>query len=167
MTAGAGLLARVDSSWAELSQLVDGLGPSGLTVAGPDGWAVKDHLAHVAAWERWLIALFERRDRKEAMGLASGFKGSTDEINAELWAHSKGSTGAQALADFQKTHAKLMKVLGSMSDADFELPYTHYEPRAAEDPAAAGPVTDWVAANTYDHYAEHVGWIRALTAEGG
>ncbi|MFI5282333.1 MAG: ClbS/DfsB family four-helix bundle protein [Candidatus Dormibacterales bacterium] len=166
MTAGVSLLARIDSSWAELSQLADGLGPGGLTVAGPDGWAVKDHLSHVAAWERWLIALLERRDRKEAMGLPSGFKDSTDEINAELWALSKDTTGAQAFADFRDTHAQLMSVLGRMSDADLELPYTHYEPRAAEDPAAAGPVTEWVAANTYDHYAEHIGWIRSLTAEG-
>jgi hypothetical protein len=166
MTGGAALIARIDVSWAELAELVDSLGPGGLTVTGPDGWAVKDHLSHVAAWEKWLIALLERSDRKVAMGLPSGFKGTVDEINAEVFAHCKGANGTQALDDFGETHAQLMAVLGRLSDAELELPYRHYESGAAEDPETAQPVTVWVAGNTYEHYAEHVGWIKSLTAEG-
>ena len=166
MTAGAALIVRIDAVWAELAQLVDNLGPGGLTVTGPDDWAVKDHLSHVAAWEKWLIALLERRDRKVAMGLPAGFKGTVDEINAEVWARQKGRTGGQALAEFRDTHAQLMSVLGRMSDAELQLSYRHYEPDAPEDPETAQPVTVWVAGNTYEHYAEHAGWIRSLTAEG-
>jgi len=166
MTSGAGLIARIDASWAELAELVDSLGPGGLTVTGPDGWAVKDHLTHVAAWERWLIALLDRSDRKVAMGLPAGFNGTIDEINAEVWARQKDKSGAQALAEFRDTHSQLMSVLGRMSDAELTLPYRHYEPHAAEDPETAQAVSVWVAGNTYEHYAEHVGWIKSLTAEG-
>ena len=164
MTDGAELIARIDTDWNELALVAEALGPGGLMVTGPDGWAVKDHLTHVAAWERWLIALLVREDRLVAMGLPIGFKGSVDEINAEVWSRQRAKTGDEATAEFRDTHDQLMSVLGRLSDSDLSLPYSHYEPGAGSN--GATPVTDWVAANTYEHYAEHVGWIKSLTAEG-
>ena len=64
MTRDDALLERVDTSWNELSELVAKLGPDGLARTGPDGWAVKDHLAHVAAWEHSLLALIEGRSSR-------------------------------------------------------------------------------------------------------
>jgi len=89
----ARLSARIDSSWLELSGLADSLGPGGLTVTGPNGWAVKDHLTHVAAWELSLIGLLEGSDRLLAMGLRAEFEGSTDAINDAIWTLHRGKTG--------------------------------------------------------------------------
>jgi len=166
MTGGGRLIARIDLSWAELAQLASTLGPGGLTVAGPDGWALKDHLTHVAAWELWLAALLDRRDRLAAMGLPAGFQGSVDAINAEIWAQHRDKTADEAIAYSAEVHEQLMSVLGRFSDSELELPYGRYEPSATAGPEGERPVTEWVAANTYDHYAEHVGWIKSLVAEG-
>jgi hypothetical protein len=62
------LLAHVDDSWTELNESVRRIGLDGLTITGDDGWAVKEHLAHIGAWELLLPALLEGREGNDAMG---------------------------------------------------------------------------------------------------
>lgn len=157
-------VARIETSWTGLVSLVDDLGPAGLTLTGADGWAVKDHLAHIAAWEHSLLALVEKRDRVEAMGLQEP-AGDTDAINRSLWELHRNQTPDEAVAYFHDTHARLMRALGKLSDADLQLPYNHYQPHAPRDAADNRPVGDWVAGNTYEHYAEHTGWLNQLIKE--
>ena len=157
MTA-AEVLARVERSWHELDGIARGLDEEGLTLhRGPDGWAVKDHLVHVAAWEHWLIALFEGRDKIEAMG-AGGAKRDMDDINDVVYRNHRDDSARDALAYFRDAHEAVMAVLRKQSDADFERPYkTFFAPGAESDEQ---PVLVAVAANTYDHYDEHITWIR-------
>lgn len=152
----------IDERWRELNSLVESLGPHGLAIAGPDGWAVKDHLAHIAAWEHSLLALLEKGDRHEAMGVGPELS-DTDAINAAVWSLHRAKTPEQSLAYFRATHDLLMKRLRAMSDEDLQLSYNHYQPNEPRDPADDRPVIDWVAGNTYEHYAEHLAWITALS----
>ena len=161
MTAANRALEPIETAWSELNALVESLGPDGLARTGADGWAVKDHLVHIAAWERSLIALLEGTDRHEAMGVGPEAE-DTDAINAAVWSLHREKTPEQALAYFRETHAVLMKVLRTMSDADLQLSYNHYQPNDPRDPGDDRPVVEWVAGNTYDHYAEHIGWINQL-----
>ena len=46
----------IEKGWSALTALVDSLGPGDLELKGDGQWAVKDHLAHIAAWEQSLIA---------------------------------------------------------------------------------------------------------------
>jgi hypothetical protein len=161
MTRDDALLERVDTSWNELSELVAKLGPDGLARTGPDGWAVKDHLAHVAAWEHSLLALIEGRDRLSAMGLYEPSE-EVDFINGAILKLHQDETPQEALKYFWETHAQLMTALGNLSDADLQKPYSHYQP---SDPDEKRPVILWVAGNTYEHYAEHIGWINQLINE--
>jgi hypothetical protein len=154
----------IERSWNELNALIDSLGPEGLIITGADGWAVKDHLIHIAAWEHSLIALFEGADRASAMGVASDVEG-TDAINATVWSLHRHKTPEQALEYFHDTHAVLIKLLTTMSDSDMQLSYNHYQPNDPRAPGEDRPAVDWVAGNTYEHYAEHIGWIRQLVKE--
>ena len=63
---------------------------------------------------------------------------------------------------FRDSHAALMAGLGKLSDADLKQPYSHFQPG---DPDEKRPVIGWVAGNTYEHYAEHIGWINQLVKE--
>ena len=45
------LLQRIEASWASLDELTAELTQAQRTTAGPDGWSVKDHLAHLALWD--------------------------------------------------------------------------------------------------------------------
>ncbi len=161
MTAPNSTIAAVDDGWARLNAKIDSLGRDGLLVTGPDGWAVKDHLVHLAAWERSLLALLVGVDRSEAMG--AGGESDVEPINAKVWAAHRDDTPEDALAHFRDTHASLMSALGALSDDDLRLPYNHYQPNdPMPSPGGDRPVLDWVAGNTYEHYAEHIDWIDQL-----
>ncbi len=156
------LIERIEASWNELFYGVMKLGPGGLMLAAPDGWAVTDHLAHVAAWENSLLGLIEGRDRLAAMGVQEPVEENTDAVNAAVKKLHVDETPDQVLHYFRDTHAALMAALGKLSDADLKQPYSHFQPG---DPEEKRPVIGWVAGNTYEHYAEHIGWINQLVKE--
>ena len=159
MTQTKPLLEKIDDAWNELSRLVAKLGPEGLMARAADGWSVKDHLAHVAAWEHSLIGLIEGQDRLKAMGLDKPLEENTDVVNDALFKLHEHETADQALTYFRDSHAQLMNALGKLTDADLEKPYSHFQP---SDPDVMRPVIGWVAGNTYEHYAEHIDWINQL-----
>ena len=68
-------------------------------------------------------------------------------------------TSAQSSAVSSFPDARLVAVLGGLSDDDLQKPYSHYQPT---DPDERRPVVGWVAGNTYEHYAEHIDWIKAF-----
>jgi hypothetical protein len=157
MTA-AEVVAKVEHGWDELASIAAGLDDEGLSLhRSPDGWAVKDHLVHVAAWEHWLIALFEHRDKLAAMGAENGAK-DIDSVNSAVYERHRDDSVAQAMDYFRSAHGRLMEVLERQSTEDLERPYkAFFDPGAESDEQ---PVLVAVAANTYDHYADHVRWIR-------
>ncbi len=157
------VIEPIEDGWKKLNAVVDSLGPGGLTLMGADEWAVKDHLVHIAAWEHSLLALLQGADRAAAMGVTDG--GDTDAINAAVWALHRDKTPEQALQYFHDTHARLTAELTKLSDADLRRAYNHYQPNdPQEGPAGERPVVEWVAGNTYEHYAEHLDWITQLIA---
>ena len=130
MTAPNRAVEPIDRGWSELNALVESLGPHGLTRTGADGWAVKDHLVHIAAWEHSLIALLQGTDRHQAMGVGPEAE-DTGAINAAVWALHREKMPEQALTYFREAHAALMTVLRTMSDADLQLSYNHYQAKRA------------------------------------
>ena len=162
MTASNGEMQRIEGSWNELAELVNQVQDAGgLTKVGADGWTVKDHLAHIGAWERSLLALVQSQDRAAAMGVVETAEG-TDAINEQIRKLHAKDTPEEALAYFRDSHMQLMAALGKLSDADLQKPYSHFQP---SDPDEKRPVIGWVAGNTYEHYAEHVDWINQLISE--
>jgi len=155
---------RIRSKRKELVDLIATIDAAALSAPGPDGgWAIQDHLVHIGAWEHWLLALFERRDRLGAMG-AAGVGKTVDEVNAAVYEKHRDETLEQARAYFDDAHDQLMAVLDAQSTEDFERPYhVFFEP--AEGESSTQPVLVAVAANTYEHYDEHTGWIKEMRAK--
>ncbi len=162
MSAPNGVTEPIEESWKQLTALVESLGPDDLTLKGPDGWAVKDHLAHIAAWEASLIGLLEGADRATAMGLAANGDEETDQLNDEIWHLHRDKSPEEALTYFRDTHVALMRVLGKLSDDDLQRPYNDYQPNDPRDPDDNRPALDWVAGNTWEHYDEHREWVVQL-----
>jgi hypothetical protein len=155
-------MQRIEASWNQLADLVNQVqAADGLTKVGADGWSVKDHLAHVAAWEHSLLALIEGRDRPAGMGLSEPLE-EIDPINEAIRKLHESDTVEEALGYFRDSHAQLMAGLGKLSDADLQKPYSHYQP---SDPDEMRPVIGWVAGNTYEHYTEHIDWINQLLSD--
>jgi hypothetical protein len=130
-------------------------------------WSIKDHIAHLAAYEAGMAALLRRQPRWAAMGLDEKFvrdSESFDDINATLNLLDKDRTSAEVLVAFRDAHQQLMAALEKLTDAELLMSYAHYQPH---DPDAnqVDPVLGWIVGNTYEHYAEHQPWIEELLAQ--
>ena len=154
----------IEKGWDELTALVESLGSEELELKGDGQWAVKDHLVHIAAWELSLVGLLDGEDQQAAMGVA-GVSGGMDAINEAVWLAHRHETAEQALAFLRASHARLMQRLSGMTDADLRRSYNHYQPNDPRDPGDDRPVIQWVAADTYEHYAEHVGYIKDIVKD--
>ena len=108
-------MARVDAGWTELVDLVNQVQDAGgLTQVGADGWTVKDHVAHVAAWENSLLALLEGHDRSSAMGVSETVEG-IDNVNEAVRKLHESDTAEEAFGYFRDSHAQLVAALEKLS----------------------------------------------------
>jgi uncharacterized protein (TIGR03083 family) len=157
----ADLLERIHSSRAALDQIVGHLSEHQLATPGPDGgWAVKDHLAHLAAWEHKLLAMIQGQPGYVGLQVdAATYEHSNiDEINAILHQRFKALNPAQALAESRQSYEQLMASIEALSPADLSGLY------APGDPDDDRRMIDGIIDNTYDHYDEHRAAIEQIVA---
>jgi hypothetical protein len=159
----ASLLARIRAARAALEQALDRLDEAALTRPGPDGWSIKDHLFHIAAWLRKTTAVLHGKPGHEAMQVPFALYNAGDEdgINALLQQHSEPLSLAEVLADFRASHATILAYIEGQPEARLSATYN------PNDPDDHRRVIEAIAGNTYEHDEEHLGWIEArMKAEG-
>ncbi|MEJ7763756.1 MAG: DinB family protein [Thermomicrobiales bacterium] len=159
----ADLLAKMQASYNELRAATAAVPPDNLdTVHDVGGWTVADHLAHVAAWERWKIALLRGTPLPDSLGVdrATYEADDTDAINAVIHAASAGVSPGVVMATSERTHADLMALISTFSDDDLRQPYSRFLPNA---PGVDGdPTVLALCAYTIEHVAEHTELLRAM-----
>jgi hypothetical protein len=156
------LLERIYHYRSILEATISSLSESQLSAPGPESWAIKDHLVHIAVWEQGVVTLLQKGDRFAAMGVADAFRQgkSETEINDLIYRQHKDQPVQEIRRIFQASHAQMLKVLDKLSDADLNRPYSDYVP--AGDPNRLDPVMYWIIGNTYAHFDEHTAYIRNL-----
>jgi len=131
-----------------LRQAIDGLTDEQMSEPTIDGWSVKDHLAHVAAWDDLRAAEVERI----AAGFDSAWK-MTDEqddaFNDAAYDLRRSISASQARWEFETATRKLLDAIASA-------------PPAALDPELYGS-----AGIGGDHDSQHAGWIARWRRERG
>lgn len=160
----AELRRRIDRDWAALGALLAPLSAARLTTPTDEqGWSIKDHLAHLTAWERSIVSLLRGRPRHEGLRVdAATYQGGDfDVINAAIHEQSKDRPVADVLADFHATHGHLLAALASLTDADLARTYSSYLPDEPGEESGA-PIVGWIEGNAHDHYREHMAWIERL-----
>ena len=129
------------------------------------GWTAKDHIAHVAVWERSLVALLSGRPRHRALGVSEEVlrSGELDEVNAVIHAAHRDRPLALILSEYQEVHEQAMAVLRRLTDEELRRPYSHFQ---AGPPLAGAdlPAHTYVSAETADHFDEHASAIAELLA---
>lgn len=155
------LLEQIEGGWAELDGLQARIDDKGVAEPPEDGWGLKDHLAHIAAWELSLIALLTGGNRSAAVGIPAGDDHDTDSVNAIIHQRLRGLTAAEVRALLRGTHAQLRDALAPLTDEDLVKPYSHYQPHEATQ-GDSRPVIGWITGNTFDHVREHLDAMRAL-----
>src|SRR5688572_1448436 len=159
----ADLIEDINRVWATLERAIAGSNEEALTTTGGDGWSVKDHLAHIESWERYLLALLERRSPSTAIGIDLDTVRSTadDPLNELIIEPTREQSLSQVLADLRRTHERLLAVVAALPEADLERLAADYQPE--ELAGDTDSVAVWVAHICDEHLRDHVGWIRRLT----
>lgn len=158
----AELLASIEPAWIALNAALDRLSDSQMTtIKDAHGWTVKDHLIHLAAWERSVVFFLQGQPRHAGLGVDQTlFKNGTfDEINAAIFQQHKEMPLAEAMMQFQTVHKRLLELLQPLADEDLQKPYREFMPDATDDSRLAITV---IYDNTTDHFGEHLDWIEAL-----
>jgi hypothetical protein len=162
----AELLTLVDEAWAALESTVARLEPGQLTdVRDAAGWAVKDHLMHVAAWEDALVARLTGRPLHEALGIDEAVLSQDEDTeNAAIFERHRHRPLAEVLAAARASHRAARARLAALADRAVAGSVADVVPPGAE--RDERPAAAWIAGNTWEHYAAHLGWIRELVDRG-
>ena len=155
------LLEQIEGGWAELEMVQARMDDKGVARPPEDGWGLKDHLAHIAAWELSLVALLTGGDRAAAVGIPPGDDHDTDSVNAIIHQRLRELTAAEVRALLRGAHAQLRDALSPLTDEDLARPYSHYQPQAAGE-GDNRPVIGWITGNTFDHVREHLDAMRTI-----
>ena len=142
------LLRHYSDSRKKLLAAIDCLSDEQLSEPSIDGWAVKDHLAHIALWDDIRAAEVER--------IAAGFESAwkmTDEQddahNATGYELRRSMSPAQARWELANSRRKLLEALSKA-------------PPEALDESRYG-----AAGVASDHEHDHAGWLQRWRDEKG
>ena len=160
----AELLPRIETARAALDDLIASLSDDQLVSPAPDGgWSVKDHLAHLTAWEAGIAALLQHKPRYAAMQMDAATYRNTDKngLNAIIHQRTSRHSLQEVREAFRQGQQALADAVSDLSAADLLETYSHYQPDEPGDDSGA-PIVGWITGNTCDHYDEHRAWIEAL-----
>ncbi len=156
------MLEKIETSWTTLQSLLSRLNEHQMTVpTDAAGWTVKDHLAHLIAWEASLLALLEGQSRPEAMGMDAEVFASHDHdrMNAQIQERNRDLSLAAGVERLNSGHARVVARVAQMTDADLQRPYSDFDPTPPYEPR---PIFAWIVGDTFGHYEEHIPWIATI-----
>ena len=116
----------------------------------PQGWSVKDVIAHITWHEREMINLI----RQMALIGSALWQRPLDERNAAIYDLYKDKAFDEVLAEAEETHIELIPLLESLTDEQLN-DSSHF----AEMPPEWLP-WDLIAGNTFRHYRDHTDDLR-------
>jgi Mycothiol maleylpyruvate isomerase N-terminal domain len=142
------LLRHYRESRVKILAVIDGLTDEQMSEPSIDGWAVKDHLAHLALWDDLRADEVER--------ISAGFESAwrmtdaqDDGYNATGYELRRGMPAAQARWELERSRRRLLDAISAA-------------PPAALDTSRYG-----AAGLRSDHENQHSGWIARWRGEKG
>jgi hypothetical protein len=130
-------IARADATWADWRAFLVGEAAAGRAeLKGSDGWSLAEAAAHVTRWQGWAverirgILVAERAERLDVEG-----------NNAGWTKEDRGVAFAPALERMDGAWAALRKAAVAVPDAKWRR-----------------LISAVFAANTWEHYEEHLAW---------
>jgi hypothetical protein len=131
----------------------------------PNDWSVKDLLAHVAAYERWMAGNIQAVNEgrlptdaelyDEGQVLDSGDPYDLETLNASIYEHFHGKSWPEIRAFAGDAYARLIEAISNAPDADFDREGLH--PWLDD-----GSLLSRLPELTYGHYADHDADLRTV-----
>ena len=147
------LATLVRTTSTELELLLSRLTVSEMNQPGAVGvWSVKDALAHIAFWERYIVRVIKAARHGETPQLDA--EDSTESRNASVVAQYYQTPMGAVLASWNEAREELLEQIARLSEADLNDPdrFPWNEGRA---------LLERIAANSYEHEREHIEQIRS------
>jgi hypothetical protein len=157
----ADLLLRIEQGWLALQLVIAPLNEAQMNLPGAGGWSIKDNLAHLTAWEQFMLQCYlQGRPAHEVVQVdeATWKTLNEDSQNDLLYRRNRDRPAKDVLADLLHSHEQVVATLKQMSFADLMKPHYPNDPQAR-------PLVGWVIGNTYEHYQEHRVSIEALVKQ--
>jgi hypothetical protein len=155
------LLDRIHKEWTQLMQIIQPLTEDEMSAEMNGGWSIKDHLAHITAWEHYLYEHhLQKSPPHEVFGMDSETYQNADEddINGFLFRKNRELPVNQIRTDLNHMHKMVLSELE-------RLPFSALMKPRYDDDQERRPLLWWVIANTSDHYNEHRVSIQKLLRE--
>jgi hypothetical protein len=149
------------SERAQWDALLSEIGAANMTNPGAAGdWCVKDLIAHISAYENWLVELFAAVRRGALPSPSVLNDPDVDKRNAVVYAANKDRPLAGVQAESKVIFEKLVAAIEALPEDELvneKHTAWYVEPFWKE----AKPVWEAVAGDSYEHYHEHIPSLRA------
>lgn len=126
----AQLLEAIKTSWNPCVALIDALTDEQWTSAtDAQGWTVKDHVAHVTAWENVMIEVFRGGSPQYAtlqMPETDWAAGGIERADAIIHARKAGQSLRRVKHNRDVTHARIVTILTELPDEALTRPFREF-----------------------------------------
>jgi hypothetical protein len=145
------LLAELDREWASIERICAGLNETDMVAPGAQGeWSVKDILAHISAWEKYLLdrlgyIMTGQHPQYPVMTTWD----DVHRFNAQVFADNQDRPLTSVIIEFRSLYRGVMTVLEALDDDMLSQPYTY------DFPDDSLTLLRLIRANTTEHYREH------------
>jgi hypothetical protein len=157
-------LERYANSWNVLESLISGYDAEQMVVpADAAGWNVRDHLAHLCAWEATMIAFLRKEHQWEACGLTQEQHANLnyDPGNEIIRQMTLNVSPSDVIDMLKETNAEFLETLATVSDEDLASKASDYHPDW-KNKQKDYTVLFVLGGDTWDHFDEHRPWIEKI-----
>jgi hypothetical protein len=161
MTTHAEFRAANAAVMEELEAYVATLDAEMMTVpADAGGWNVRDHLAHLCAWESMVISALNGEDPWDGLGIDEALyrRSDYDACNAVLREYTINLSPYEVLDMLRETNEALLASIERIPEAQLDDPSESLHP--AWEPGKT--IAKAAAEDAHDHMAVHLTWMRAI-----
>lgn len=150
----AELLEKMQTGYLQFEAFLASLQQEQMTIPGVNGnWSIKDHLAHLLAWQDHLQELLQAvLDGKQEPPQPVRAFSSVDEINEYIYQNHKDGLLTDVLAAFRASYQHVLATVQALSQECLNAPFPWYE---NDKPLGTG-----IAGDMYHHYEEHRNMIQ-------
>jgi hypothetical protein len=141
----AELLSEMQNGYDNFETLLSSLSEDQMTTPGVNGaWSVKDHLAHLSAWQRYVLDTMQAT--QQGIKLSHPWKNmSEDEINEQIYQVNK----ERSLADVRSESRSMYQLLRDRVSRMTTEELNQLSPSSRRSP------WEHIAGNVHEHYQEH------------
>lgn len=145
------LLVEFDDAWSQIEHRCAGLNETQMVAPGAMGeWSVKDILAHLSAWEKYLLDrlgfVMTRQPPQYPVMVSIQ---DVDCFNAQVFVDNKERSLNSVMLEFRSLYHGVKTVLEAMDDELLHKPYDYDWPDDGLN------LLQLIRANTTDHFKEH------------